>query len=69
VTGAGRDAAARRLRVHVGAAPLPALLRPAIERRLSGRPAPGPEGAVAEAVAAAVAGRRPGAGDGEARWR
>jgi len=44
-----------RLRVEVGSAPSPYLLRTAIERRLAGRPfGVGPEDAVAEAVARAV---------------
>ena len=61
---------APRLRVEVGSRPHPALLRPAIEARLAGRPAPpGPEGAVAEAVAAAVAPRRASHASPEGRWR
>jgi hypothetical protein len=40
--------------VTVAAPPEPSLLRAAIEARLRGRPWPGPEGQVAEAVAAAV---------------
>jgi hypothetical protein len=44
-----------RLRVEVGSAPSPHLLRAAIESRLAGRTfGAGPEDAVAEAVAAAV---------------
>jgi hypothetical protein len=59
-----------RLRVEVGSRPVPALLRPAIAARLAGLPAPpGPEGAVAEAVAAAVAARRPDPARPEGRWR
>ncbi len=62
--------AARRLRVEVGSRPVPALLRPAIEARLAGRPAPaGPEGAVAEAVAAAVAPHWRASPPPEGRWR
>lgn len=49
------------LRVDVGAAPEPGLLRPAIEAALAGRAWPsGPEAAVARAVADAVAQREAG---------
>jgi hypothetical protein len=45
------------VRVEVGEAPEPGLLRAAIEARLSGRAWPrGPEATVADAVARAVAG-------------
>ncbi len=45
-----------RVRVEVPAAPLPGLLRSAIERRLAGSAFPaGPEDAVGKAVANAVA--------------
>jgi hypothetical protein len=47
-----------RLRVEVGAAPSPHLLRAAIERRLAGgATGAGPEDAVAETVARAVRSR------------
>jgi len=47
-----------RVRVEVPAAPVPGLLRPAIERRLAGGAFPGvPEDAVGRAVAEAVAAR------------
>jgi hypothetical protein len=58
----------RTMRVEVAARPDPFLLRSAIEARLAERPlAPGPERAVADAVAAEVArargvgAKRPGA--------
>jgi hypothetical protein len=45
----------RSVRVEVGRAPDPFLLRPAIEARLAGRPLlPGPERTIADAVAVAV---------------
>jgi hypothetical protein len=51
-----RPAGLGRLSVRVDAAPRPALLRPASEARLAGRAVgPGPERAVADAVAAALA--------------
>lgn len=51
----GRREPGLRLRVEVGSAPSPHLLRSAIERRLAGRARGGtPEDAVAEAVAHAV---------------
>jgi hypothetical protein len=42
------------LSLTVAAPPEPSLLRAAIEARLRGRPWPGPEGAVGDAVAAAI---------------
>jgi len=53
-----RVEAGLRLRVEVGAAPSPHLLRAAIERRLGGGPAgAGPEDVIAETVARAVRAR------------
>ena len=50
-----------RVRVEVPAAPVPGLLRSAIERRLAGSAFPtGPEDAVGKAVADAVAARERG---------
>jgi hypothetical protein len=50
-----------RVRVEVPAAPVPGLLRSAIERRLAGGAFPaGPEDTVAKAVADAVAARERG---------
>jgi hypothetical protein len=45
-----------RLDVHVGSAPHPGLIRSRIEAALAGRPSePGPEQAIGQAVASAVA--------------
>ena len=59
--------APRRLEVQVPGRPEPTVLRAAIEARLAGAPWAGPERAVGDAVAAAVAAAQPR--EARAQWR